>query len=45
MDDPTSLLFGLGSFAVVDVSRVADGAVQVVIETREPGRRARTAGC
>ena len=35
MDDPTSLLFGLGSFAVVDVSRVADGAVQVVIETRE----------
>jgi transposase len=35
MDDPTSLLFGLDSFAVVDVSRVADGAVQVVIETRE----------
>jgi putative MFS transporter len=35
MDDPTSLLFGLGSFRVVDVVRVADGVVRVVIETVE----------
>ena len=33
MDDPTSLLFGLDSFRVVDVVRVADRLVQVVIET------------
>ena len=33
MDDPTSLLFGLESFRVVDVTRVADAVVQVVIET------------
>jgi transposase len=33
MDDPTSLLFGLESFRVVDVVRVADAVVQVVIET------------
>ena len=32
MDDPTSLLFGLDSFVVVDVARVGDG-VRVVIET------------
>ena len=35
MDDPTSLLFGLESFRVVDVVRVADAVVQVVIETVE----------
>jgi transposase len=34
MDDPTSLLLGLDTFAVADVMRVADGIVQVVIETR-----------
>jgi transposase len=33
MDDPTSLLFGLDSFRVVDVVRVAERAVQVVVET------------
>ena len=33
MDDITSLLFGLDSFRVVDVVRVADRVVQVVIET------------
>lgn len=33
MDDPTSLLFGLESFRVVDVARVAGAVVQVVIET------------
>jgi transposase len=32
MDDPTSLLFGLDSFVVIDVVRVEDG-VRVVIET------------
>jgi hypothetical protein len=48
MDDPTSLLFGLESFRVVDVVRVADQVLQVVIETIAPqgvgptaGRRAR----
>jgi transposase len=35
MDDPTSLLFGLESFRVVDVVRVADRVVQVVVETIE----------
>ncbi len=35
MDDTTSLLFGLDSFSVVDVVRVADRAVQVVVETVE----------
>ena len=35
MDDPTSLLFGLESFRVVDVVRVADRMVQVVVETVE----------
>jgi hypothetical protein len=35
MDDTTSLLFGLDTFRVVDVVRVADRAVQVVIETVE----------
>jgi hypothetical protein len=35
MDDTTSLLFGLDSFRVVDVVRVADRMVQVVIETVE----------
>ena len=35
MDDTTSLLFGLDSFRVVDVVRVADRAVQVVVETVE----------
>ncbi len=34
MDDGTTLLFGLDEFAVVDVTRVGDGAVRVVIETR-----------
>lgn len=34
MEDPTSLLLGLDTFAVADVMRVADGIVQVVIETR-----------
>jgi transposase len=33
MDDTTSLLFGLDSFRVVDVVRVGDQIVQVVIET------------
>jgi transposase len=33
MDDPTSLLFGLDEFRVVDVERVAEKVVQVVIET------------
>ena len=33
MDDPTSLLFGLDEFSVVDVVRVADGLVEVVVET------------
>jgi transposase len=36
MDDTTSLLFGLDSFRVVDVVRVADQVVQVVVETVEP---------
>jgi hypothetical protein len=36
MDDPTSLLFGLDEFTVVDVVRVADGLVEVVIETTKP---------
>jgi transposase len=36
MDDPTSLVFGLESFRVVDVVRVADRVVQVVIETVAP---------
>ena len=35
MHDPTSLLFGLDSFRVVDVVRVADRVVQVVVETIE----------
>jgi transposase len=35
MDDTTSLLFGLDSFRVVDVVRVADRVVRVVIETVE----------
>jgi hypothetical protein len=35
IDAPTSLLFGLGSFRVVDVRRAADGLVQVVMETVE----------
>ena len=33
MDDPTSLLFGLGCFTVAEVARVGDGVVQIVIET------------
>jgi transposase len=33
MDEGTSLLFGLDSFVVVDVARVADEVVEVVIET------------
>lgn len=33
MDDPTSCLFGLDSFRVLDVERDVDGLVQVVIET------------
>jgi transposase len=33
MDDPTTLLFGLDRFRVVDVMRVEDGTVQVVVET------------
>jgi transposase len=33
MDESTSLLFGLDSFCVVDVVRVADRVVRVVIET------------
>ena len=33
MDDPTSLLFGLDEFTVVDVVRVAEGLVEVVVET------------
>jgi transposase len=36
MDDPTSLLLGLESFRVVDVVRVEDRVVQVVIETVAP---------
>lgn len=32
MDDPTSLLYGLDSFRVIDVSHVADDEVRVVIE-------------
>jgi len=35
MNDPTSLLFGLESFRVVDVVRVADRVVQVVVETAD----------
>jgi transposase len=35
MHDPTSLLFGLESFRVVDVVRVADRVVQVVVETAD----------
>jgi transposase len=35
MDDSTSLLFGLDSFRVVDVARVDDRVVRVVIETVE----------
>ena len=38
MDDTTSLLFGLDSFRVVDVVRVADRLVQVVIETVDETR-------
>jgi transposase len=33
MGDPTSLLFGLDEFTVVDVVRVAEGLVEVVVET------------
>jgi len=40
MNDPTSLLFGLDSFVVLDVGRVEDQVVQVVIESRS-----REAGC
>jgi transposase len=43
MDDPTSLLFGLDGFRVVDVVRVADEVVQVVIETVDV--LARCPGC
>src|SRR5256714_5482187 len=35
MDDHTSVLFGLDGFRVLDVVRVADGLVQVVIETSQ----------
>lgn len=35
MDDLTSLLFGLDDFRVVDVVRIDDRVVQVVIETLE----------
>jgi transposase len=35
MDDPTSLLFGLDGFRVVDVVRVDGRVVQVMVETRE----------
>ena len=43
MDDPTSLLFGLDEFTVVGVSRVAEGLVEVVVETACPdcGTRSR----
>jgi transposase len=33
MDEATSVLFGLDAFRVVDVVRVADGVVQVIVET------------
>ncbi len=33
MKDRTTLLFGLGEFAVVDVDRVGSDAVRVVVET------------
>ncbi len=33
MDGTTSLLFGLDKFCVVDVVRVADRLIQVIIET------------
>jgi hypothetical protein len=36
MDDRTSLLFGPETFRVVDVVRVGDQVVQVVIETVAP---------
>jgi transposase len=36
MNKSTSLLFGLDSFRVVDVVRVAERVVQVVVETVEP---------
>lgn len=36
MSDPTSLLFGLDEYAVVDVKRVEDGVVRVVMETKDP---------
>jgi transposase len=35
MDAPTSLLFGLDGFRVVDVVRVDDRVIQVLIETVE----------
>ena len=35
MDDPTSLLFGLDGFRVVDVVRIDNRVIQVVIETVE----------
>lgn len=43
MNDPTSLLFGLDSFTVVDVTRVDDGIVRVVAET--VGAEAACPGC
>ena len=33
MDDPTSLLFGLDGFRVIEVVRVGNRVVQVLIET------------
>jgi transposase len=43
MNDPTSLLFGLDSFTVVDVVCVDDRVVRVVIESKE--REAACPGC
>lgn len=44
MDDPESVLFGLDEFRVVDVERVAEQVVRVVIETVVSWTGARTAG-
>ena len=37
MDDPTSLLFGLDGFRVVDVVRVDDRMIQVLRSPCAPG--------
>ncbi len=46
MDDPTSLLFGLDGFVVLEVADVAgeDATVRVVVETEPVRLLARTAG-